>query len=81
MRGEITGSEMKQQIFKPGAIVQCGSGGPPMTVVEYTDEGVVCTWMARTSRGSLVHSRTGTFPEFTLFAYRYSPQRRTSNAR
>ena len=72
---------MKQQMFKLGAIVQCRTGGPAMTVLKYTDEGVVCAWMARTGRGSVFQRRMGTFPEYALCAYRYTPQRRASKAR
>ena len=71
---------MKQQLFKPGAIVQCRTGGSAMTVLEYTDKGVMCVWMARTGKGSIVQRRTGVFPEYALCTYRYTPKRRASKA-
>ncbi|MCC0035277.1 MAG: hypothetical protein H6887_08445 [Hoeflea sp.] len=44
-----------------------------MTVVKHDDNnGVVCTWMQRTGRGTVFHKRTGTFPSFTLSLYKRS---------
>lgn len=67
------GESMTKQPFAPGTVVQCHSGGPTMTVVKHDDNnGVVCTWMQRTGRGTVFHKRTGTFPSFTLSLYKRS---------
>jgi len=41
---------MASQKFKPGSVVVLLSGGPPMTVIKYEGEEVICQWFNKQTR-------------------------------